>query len=67
MKTTRVLSHFLVALDDVVYGTVEDRRYLLLPALVGYQSVQNLLPDGLFVVRREAFFSPLLKWRQVHA
>jgi len=26
------------------------RRYLLMTALVGYQSVQNLLPDGLFVL-----------------
>jgi hypothetical protein len=34
--------------------------YLIVPALVGYQAVQNLLPDILLVCGRNAFFAPLL-------
>jgi hypothetical protein len=37
------------------------RRYLLIPALVRYQSLQNLLPDGIFMFGRDAFLSPFLK------
>jgi hypothetical protein len=36
------------------------RRYLLIPAFVGYQSVQNLLPDVLFVLGGDAFLTPFL-------
>src|SRR4029453_11519221 len=36
------------------------RRYLLISALVGYQAVENLLPDGLFMLGRDAFVAPFL-------
>src|SRR5437773_11417678 len=36
------------------------RRYLLVPTLVGYQSVQNLLPDVLFVLGGDAFLTTFL-------
>jgi hypothetical protein len=39
-------------------------RYLLVSALIGYQSIQNLLPDILLVLGRDAFLSPLLNGRQ---
>jgi len=34
------------------------------PALVRYQSIKNLLPDGLLVLSRDAFFTPLLNGGQ---
>ena len=36
------------------------RRYLLIPAFVGYQSVQDLLPDALLVLGSDAFLTPFL-------
>ena len=36
------------------------RRYLLIPALVGYQSLQNLLPDALLVLCGDALLAALL-------
>ena len=30
------------------------RRYLLIPALIGYQAVQNLLPNALLVLGGDA-------------
>jgi hypothetical protein len=39
-------------------------RYLLIPALIGYQSIQNLLPDALLVLGGNPFRSPLLNSRK---
>ena len=40
------------------------RRYLVIPAFVGYQAVQNLLPDGLFMLGGDAFVASFLNGRQ---
>jgi len=40
------------------------RGYRLIPALIGYQALQNLLPYALLVLGGDAFLAPLLNSRK---
>jgi hypothetical protein len=56
----RLAAHAHPRLSHLVAG----RRYLLIPALVGYQAVQDLLPDILLVIGLDALLAPLLNRRK---